>query len=164
MAVRGRRKAASYAQHGRHPIANHGAAQATVSEALIRGWLFYPAAGPWRSAVSAPAQAHPRHLRGWWLRHGEGEPPRASRASRYLLLPRMEWLSPARRMAGGPAPALSSGELAQALAAHFAAHHQAQIVAEVVRDAAGWWAECARGVVVAADWPAPPPAAGRARR
>jgi hypothetical protein len=148
---------------GRHPIANHGATQATVSEALIRGWLFYPAAGAWRSAAGAPAHAHPRHHHGWWLRHGGGEPPRASRASRFLLLPRMEWLSPARRHPG--APALSLGELVQALSAHFAAHHQALIVAEVRRDAAGWWAECARGVVVGANWPAPPPpAAGRTRR
>jgi hypothetical protein len=159
-------KLARIAEHqlplGRHPIANHGARQATVSEALVRGWLFYPAAGPWRSAAHAPAHAHPRHLHGWWLRHGGGEPPRASRASRYLLLPRLEWLSPARRRAG--APALSSGELAQALAAHFAVHHQALIVAEVTRDAAGWWAECARGVVVAATWPAPPPARERTPR
>jgi hypothetical protein len=150
---------------GRHPIANHGVTQATVSEALLRGWLFYPAAGPWRDAPGAPAHAHPRHLRGWWLRHGEGEPPRASRASRYLLLARLEWLSPARRSAGAPAQALSAPELAQALATHFAAHHQALIVAEVQRDHAGWWAECARGVVVAPRWPAPPPAAPpRARR
>jgi hypothetical protein len=147
---------------GRHPIANHGATQATVSEALIRGWLFYPARGPWRGAGDAPAHAHPRHLRGWWLRHGEGEPPRASRASRYLLLPRLAWLSPARRPAGAPAQALSAGELAQAMAVHFAVHHQALVVAEVQRDHAGWWAECARGVVVAPRWPAaPPPAPAR---
>ncbi len=149
---------------GRHPIANHGAAQATVSTALIRGWLFYPAAGPWRSSAPAPAHAHPRHLRGWWLRQGEGEPPRASRASRFLLLPRLEWLSPARREAGAPAQALSAAELGQALAAHFTAHHQALVVAEVQRDGSGWWAECARGVVVAPRWPAPPPSAGARAR
>jgi hypothetical protein len=145
---------------GRHPVANHGASQATVSEALIRGWLFYPAAGPWRSAPGAPAHAHARHHRGWWLRHGEGEPPCSGRASRFLLLPRLEWLSPARRPAGAQAQALSAHELAQALARHFAGHHQALIVAEVQRDHAGWWAECARGVVVAPAWPAPPPAPG----
>jgi uncharacterized protein len=150
---------------GRHPIANHGATRATVSEALLRGWLFYPAAGPWRSAPGAPAHAHARHLRGWWLRHGEGEPPRASRASRYLLLPRLAWLSPARHPAGAPAQLLSANELVQALATHFAARHQALIVAEVQRDGEGWWAECARGVVVAARWPAaPPPAPAPPRR
>jgi len=138
---------------GRHPIANQGAAQATHSEAFLKGWLFYPAELNWRSCPSAPAHAHPRHRRGWWLRHGTADAPQAARASRYLVLPRLAWLSPARCPRGRHAGLLSGRELQAALARHFAEHVHGAIIAEVQSDSEGWWAEVARGVVVHPLWP-----------
>jgi hypothetical protein len=138
---------------GRHPAANHGATQMARSEAFLKGWLFRPAAGDWRGDARAPDGADPRHLRGWWLRHGDGEAPRSSRASRFALPERLHWLSPVRRPRGGHAGALSLNELGTALDDHFAHHHDAVLVAEVQPDREGWWGEIARGFVVAADWP-----------
>jgi hypothetical protein len=138
---------------GRHPIANQGASRPTWSEAFIKGWLFYPADRDWRTITASPAQAHPHHPRGWWLRHGAADIPRESRTSRFLLLPRNEWLSPARRQRSGHAGVLSGTELVRCLEQHFRQHQHAVIIAEVQSDLEGWWAECARGTVVHPDWP-----------
>jgi hypothetical protein len=139
---------------GRHPLANHGATQATVSEAFLKGWLFSPldAAGQVRR-IPSPRGAHPDHGRGWWRRHGEGPLPRASRAARFIVLPRLAWLSPARQPRRGGLPAWAPGELEAFLTGHFARRIDAVLVAEVQPDRAGWWAETARGFVVAPAWP-----------
>lgn len=134
---------------GRHPLATHGASAPVVSEAFLKGWLFYP---PGRSGP-LPTGSEPAHGRGWWLRHGDGDIPVAARASRFLLLPRLSWMPPARQARGGTPP-LAIGELRQRLDAHFRHAHQAQLIAEVQPDRDGWWAEVARGFVVSSSWPA----------
>jgi hypothetical protein len=133
---------------GRHPLATHGASAPVVSEAFLKGWLFYP---PGRAAPP-PAGAAPLHGQGWWLRHGSADIPTSARASRFLVLPRLAWMPPARQARGGPPP-LAAGELRQRLDEHFRHGHQAQLIAEVQPDREGWWAEVARGFVVAAAWP-----------
>lgn len=134
---------------GRHPLATHGASGPVQSEAFLRGWLFTPpgAGGP------APEGGAAGHGHGWWLRHGERDLPAASRASRFAVLPRLAWMPPAR-LKPGKTPPVSANELAQHLDRHFRDAIDAVLVVEVQRDREGWWAEVARGFVVAPAWPA----------
>ena len=151
---------------GRHPLASIGADQPVRSEAFLRGWLFAPAS----TQEFRPLGSAPNHARGWWLRYGEQTIPAASRASRFAILPRLAWMPPARLAPGTSSP-ISGSELAQQLDQHFGqvshlshlsrlshlnlrpAVANSVLIAEVQRDAAGWWAEVARGFVVHAQWP-----------
>lgn len=131
---------------GRHPLAS--IEQPVRSEAFLRGWLFAPAG----TTSYGPVGSTPDHGRGWWVRHGEQAVPTASRASRFVVLPRLAWMPPARRAPGTPPP-ISGSELAQYLDQHFRSLPKAVLIAEVQRDDAGWWAEVARGFVVHRQWP-----------
>jgi len=141
---------------GRHPnanlpLTNNDTNLPVQSEAYLRGWLF-TATG---TEDAGPIGSAPGHGQGWWLRHGEGEVRSTSRASRFVVLPRLAWMPPARLAPGGT-PAISGGELAQYLDHHFRTLAKAVLIAEVQRDAAGWWAEISRGFVLHPQWPVQP--------
>ncbi|MEQ6291454.1 DUF1853 family protein [Vogesella sp. GCM10023246] len=107
----------------------------------LSGWLFYP---------GAPRPAFPFNADaccGWWRRLSEPWPQHAA-DSRWLLLPRLSWLAPAR------AEAAAVLTLVQ-LQAELAAVDGARLVAELTPGADGDWHEIARGFVVRDDWPLP---------
>ncbi|MBA3686343.1 MAG: DUF1853 family protein [Planctomycetes bacterium] len=126
-----------------------------TSEALLRGWLFYPATEDWARPSVVPAAAAPGHGRGWWLRHGETEVPAAARSSRFHILRRPEWLSPVHLPDDGATVPIAANDLAGRLVRHFRQNHAPVLVAELRRDGDGWWRELARGFVVHARWPVP---------
>ncbi|HYE06263.1 MAG TPA: DUF1853 family protein [Planctomycetota bacterium] len=121
-----------------------------TSEAFLKGWLFHPVDGP---IEPSPAGASPDHGRGWWLHHGEHEPPQAARSSRYLVPERLEWLAPQHRPDDGSLPPLSHRQLLKRLERSFERHMAAVLVCEVQRDQHGWWREIDRGFVVHPRWP-----------
>ena len=124
-----------------------------ISEAFLRGWLFYPADGEWRAPTFAPDGVHPDHPRGWWLRHGAIDPPCSARSSRFLLPARPDWLAPLHRPDDGTTKPLAQGEMVAALVRHFHQHDDPRLVCELRRDGDGWWQEIARGFVVHPRWP-----------
>lgn len=132
---------------GRHPTVPRHPRWPTISEALILGWLLQPLGGHWPAA----AHAAPDHLRGWWLRHGEHEAPRGSRAARFAIIPPDGWMTTVTL--ASTAPVLAPRELSAHLRRHFVGQTSAVLVAEVVRASHGGWREVARGAVVHARWP-----------
>ncbi len=123
---------------------------AMASAAFLKGWLFHPVD---EGVAPSPTGASPDHCRGWWLHHGEHEPPQAARSSRYLLPDRLEWLSPQHRPDDGSVPPLSHRQLMKRLERSFDRHMAAVLVCEVQRDEHGWWREIDRGFVVHPVWP-----------
>jgi len=127
---------------GSHPAARACLPQPlAAARALVKGWLFYPPG----VAVPAAAGLHPEHCRGFWRPlaqldelPGEG----------YALLPRLDWLAPARLAA---AEALDRAALRAALHAHFAASDRPLLVA-VLDVSDGEALETARGFIVPDDW------------
>ncbi len=134
---------------GHHPAVPRHATWPTVSEALLLGWLLQPVGQEW-PLVSGAA---PDHLRGWWLRHGEHEPPQRSRASRFTIIPADGWMT--WGTLPGESPVLSARELSTHLRQHFARATTVVLVAEVIRDEEGGWREIGRGAVVHPRWPLP---------
>ena len=136
------RKLASQLALGCHPAARlpQGFAGCPAYSRLT-GWLFYPHAPQPQFPCNADA------CRGWWRRLSEPWPQHAA-DSRWLLLPRLCWLAPAR--AAGDA-VLTLVQL-QALLAEA---DGARLVAELAPGADGDWHEIARGFVVRDDWPLP---------
>jgi hypothetical protein len=128
-------------------LASHPAAQpllpqpVDVAQALVKGWLFYPAGqAPALGGISQP------HCHGFWmtLAHSaqlEGE--------RYVMMPRLDWLAPLKTAAA--TPTMDRAELQAALADHMAGAPAPVMVAEV-RQQGEWLVEARRGFVVPDDW------------
>ena len=135
---------------GQHPDVPRHPTWPTVSEALILGWALQPLNQPWPDLLGAA----PDHLRGWWVRHGEQDVPRASRAARFVVIPPDRWI--AFVALPNASTVLAPGELSTHLRHHFANHENAVFVAEVVRNAHGHWQELTRGAVVHQRWPEMP--------
>jgi uncharacterized protein len=135
---------------GQHPDVPRHPTWPTVSEALILGWLLQPIDKQWPDLLGAA----PDHLRGWWLRHGEHDIPRASRAARFVIIPPDHWM--AFIELPNASSVLAPGELSTYLRHHFSNHENAVLVAEVVRNANGQWQEVTRGAVVHKRWPEMP--------
>jgi len=126
-------------------LSQHPAAQAVLKElpilaqALIKGWLFYPAKPPSVPGVNRD------HCRGFWrplsdfaeLRH-DG----------FLILPRLRWLSPARSAAD---QCMGGRAALNALERHFAADAMPVMIAlmELEGEEA---VEAERGFIVPDDW------------
>ena len=115
------------------------------------GYLFQP----WRGRQVSPAGAHPRHLRGHWLRQRDWpaysrQHPTSHSHARWQPLPRSNWLAPAR---------LSSAAVWQA--SDFdswvgleSARPQPWLLVRLEGDAQGYWCERERLFLVPDDWPA----------
>ena len=76
-----------------HPAAAQYLLQSvTCAQALVRGWLFYDAA---ESVPVLPSELGiaTEHCRGFWCELAALD---LSLAEHYLILPRLEWLAPAR--------------------------------------------------------------------
>jgi len=124
-----------------HPAARTVLPQpVAAAEALVKGWLFYPAGDyPLSPALGVCAA----HCHGFWCGIGE-----LAEAQRYAVLPRLAWLAPARLPAGA---ALDRAGLEQSLAALFDNDRMPVLVA-LLRLQDGQALETARGFIVPEGW------------
>ncbi|MGV7211358.1 DUF1853 family protein [Oxalobacteraceae bacterium A2-2] len=128
-------------------LADHPAAQALLArpvrraQALVKGWLFYPAgAQPRMEGIAAP------HCHGFWMTHGEAA---TLPGGRYVLLPRMQWLAPWK---GAPdSVEMDKQAWLQALDEHMASA-ATPIMTAVVAEQDGWLVEQRRGFIVPDGW------------
>jgi uncharacterized protein len=116
------------------------------AQAYIKGYLFYPPNTPQANIHGLSSQ----HLRGWWIRHGQAL-PQSHPDTRWVILSRLRWLSPAHLAAN--AAVMRYTEMNTTLAAHFAQNDEPLLLAELQADGAGRWDEVRRGFVVRAGWP-----------
>ena len=155
-------------------LADHPAAQevlprpVTAAQALVKGWLFYPAGEVAEGVVNTVAQGvagavantvpvipgiTPDHCRGRWLTLAGFADDAAGAGERFVVMPRLQWLAPLKVRAGDVPPPASRDSLAAVLAEKFAADSSPVMVASLrVED--GWLLEDARAFVVRDDWPA----------
>jgi uncharacterized protein len=115
--------------------------------AFIKGYLFYHATF---SAACDVQGVSDTHLSGWWIRHCVDELPQRAQDSRWLVLPRMRWLSPVRLPTTHEV--LTQAALHSLLTTHFAQYQEALLIAELQRNVDGWQ-EVSRGFVVCKSWP-----------
>lgn len=127
--------------------ANHQHVDA--AQAFVKGMLFYHV----DTQPEIAAGVSTMHLHGWWLRHRKDMLRQQSPASRWMVLPRLRWLSPARLPAQAKVMTLS--ELIVMLEIHFNKMNIALLLAELQQDQQGDWLEVSRGFVVSTDWPTP---------
>lgn len=118
------------------------------ARAFIKGYLFYHASSPAGSAVPGISA---QHLRGWWARHRLDNLPQVSSKSRWILLPRLSWLAPARLHA--EAEVMTCEALNTRLDTHFSTSPDAMLIFEMQQSASGRWEEISRGFVVCKTWP-----------
>ena len=129
-------------QLSRHPLARRVLPPdfvACASQARLAGWFFYS-----RPSRPMPPLAADQ-LQGWFSPLLQPWPS-SSPASRWMWLPRLSWLAPARV---AEAEVREQHSLRQEL-------HQAvvpQLVAELLPLGDGYWEEVARGFVVPPGWP-----------
>lgn len=128
-----------------HPAAAQYLPQpVTRAQALVKGWLFY---GETTEAASVPAALgiSAQHCRGFWCELSALE---AGDDDRYLVLPRLEWLAPARAVASRT---LSGAQLREAVQLLFSETLAPVMIA--VCDVEGDVAlERRRGFLVPDDW------------
>jgi hypothetical protein len=133
-------------QLGSHPAAQEFLPRPVVSaKALVKGWLFYPA-----GAYFAMDGIAAGHCRGFWCALSELG---GMEADRFLILPRLQWLSPYR--ASSAAWMLDRAQLVAELTDHFAATGTPVLVAlvrEQVSKGAVSIVETERGFIVPDDW------------
>ena len=138
------RKLQTQLQLSHHPVARRVLPPDFVgcaSYARLAGWFFYPEA----TLPTPPLAAD--QLQGWTCPLLESWPS-SSPASRWIWLPRLSWLAPARVAEAAVREQHSlRQELQQA--------EVPQLVAELLPVGDGHWEEVARGFVVPPGWPAP---------
>lgn len=129
-------------QLSRHPLARRVLPPdfvACASQARLAGWFFYS-----RSSRPMPPLAADQ-LQGWFSPLLQPWPS-SSPASRWMWLPRLSWLAPARVAEAEVREQHSlRQELRQAVVP--------QLVAELLPLGDGYWEEVARGFVVPPGWP-----------
>lgn len=125
------------------------------SELLLKGYLFYP-----RIEVEAPMICAGRnlsncHLKGWWSRFPISTLPRVKTGTRWLVLDKIQWLSPALLCAGdGDIETLfGDSELMDYCESHFGVETRSLLIAEMIEGEAGDWREIRRGFIVHPVWP-----------
>ncbi|GAA4411470.1 hypothetical protein GCM10011450_28310 [Advenella faeciporci] len=103
--------------------------QVNQSGVYLKGWLFYPLLDQdWNSylypGTSTLECLNPEHNKGWWLRFSHFLPRLAGQSTsiRWLILPRLYWLSEA--WASAP-QTLDAAQLAHQLEQHFLANNPA---------------------------------------
>ena len=126
-----------------HPAAQTLLPQAVVSaQALIKGWLFYPTAGSQPRVVPGVASDH---CRGFWRPLSELD---AIEHHRFLVLPRLRWLAPARAALSA---CLDRAALATALHEHFS-HDSLPVMIALMEQDGEHAVEVERGFIVPDDW------------
>ena len=123
--------------------------QLDKTQAFIKGYLFYHASAYSKMEIPGVSAAH---LSGWWMRHSLEQIPQASADSRWVILPRLRWLAPARLAAD--AEVMTFAQLNSRLSEHFNLSKDALLIFEVSRTEKSEWQEISRGFVVCETWPA----------
>lgn len=138
--------------------AQHLSALPVKSKAFIKGYLFYPAT--WGDSDSVPEcysglytsfDVSLAHLRGWWLRFGEIAIPKRFEDSRWLVLPKLRWLSAA--WCTESEILLDDAGVENYCTNQLKKDNSSLLLAEMQRGTEGWF-EVSRGFVVAPNWPA----------
>ncbi len=118
------------------------------AQAFIKGYLFYHASTLGNKDIQGVSAAH---LRGWWVRHSLEKVPQNCATSRWIILPRLGWLAPAR--VAENTQMMDEAALAEHLTLHFTEHSDAVLVFEMARSDTGDYLEISRGFVVGKSWP-----------
>lgn len=127
----------------RHPAAQlHLPQPVTSAQALIKGWLFYHDGDP---APNRDLGVSDAHCSGFWCTLAELD---ARNAERYVVLPRLSWLAPAKT---DFSQSLSRKSLREMLAAHFQ-NDTMPVLAAVVERQGNHAVETDRGFIVPEDW------------
>lgn len=130
-------------------LGEHPAAQAVLphplaaAQALVKGWLFHRRGA---TLALAPLGISEHHCRGWWCTLQELDTHLAHYG---VILPRIQWLAPARLPLH---EALELNALKQQLQAHFA-HDRMPLMVAALRREDDAWLETERGFVVPDAWP-----------
>ncbi|HEY6772711.1 MAG TPA: DUF1853 family protein [Oxalicibacterium sp.] len=113
-----------------------------LAQALVKGWLFYPDGDAGSSHMYGTS---PSHCRGFWCALSEME---NHSGERYAILPRLQWLAPARLPWH---ETMAKSALLTHLSAHFAHDTMPVMVARMME-----YGDCAieaeRGFIVPDDW------------
>jgi hypothetical protein len=132
-------------------LSQHPAAQKLLpqpiaqAQALVKGWLFYRG---YRANVAQPAATQgvsAPHCRGFWCPLGGLD---AIPGEHFLVLPRLEWLAPAKESGDR---CLDRHQLSEFLRAHFAVDAMPVLLAILERDGESYL-ETNRGFIVPDDW------------
>ncbi|MBO3276544.1 DUF1853 family protein [Pseudomonas schmalbachii] len=113
----------------------------------LGGYLFYP----WPQDCPPPAGADPRHLRGRWLHRRDWDLYRRQSSGRWQMLPRAQWLSPARI---SPEQSWDEAQFEQWLEQLPEDGFPQMLARLTLRD--GDWQECERLFLVSDRWPDEP--------
>ena len=126
-----------------HPAAqSYLPQQVTSTQAFIKGWLFYQQEQTWFPqglGVSAT------HCRGYWCALSDLQ---LDHEARYILLPRLRWLAPAKVMLSA---SLDAVDVRQALLQHVKQEHSPMLLVTLALTASDGLEIC-RGFVVPDDW------------
>lgn len=130
-------------------LAEHPAAAACLpgpiarAQALVKGWLFYHGSTP---LDAEPAGVTQVHCQGFWRSLREFAP---GSAGMFTILPRLDWLPPAKVC---KEQAMTADAFHAAANAHFAGNSTPLLVALLEEDEDGWLLERDRGFIVPDDW------------
>lgn len=133
-------------------LSAHPAAQAllpapvTSAQALVKGWLFYPPqVAPRMGGISGA------HCHGYWMTRSAAQ---QLQGEAFVLLPRLQWLAPARLplAPAGESQVLDKAELLLALDDHQAQSRAPVMVAQLMEQGDSL-IEMRRGFVVPDAWP-----------
>jgi hypothetical protein len=128
-------------------LSKHAAAQihlpqaVSQAQAMVKGWLFYPLGQLQETGVFGTS---PAHCRGFWCALADMN----LHAERYAILPRLQWLAPARL-------ALSQTMNVQALQNHlteYFMHDTMPVLVALLEVTDGGAFEKSRGFIVPDDW------------
>lgn len=129
-----------------HPAAQIHLPQAVAAaQALVKGWLFYHADDPCAAPSMGVSVAH---CRGFWCAWSELQRESHEPDARYVMLPRLSWLAPAKVRIE---QTLSRQQLLESLQVHFAQDTMPVLVAQLAEHG-GWMLEARRGFIVPDDW------------
>jgi hypothetical protein len=129
-------------------LSTHPAARAALTEpvqsaaALIKGWLFYPVPAQRPSPALGLAADH---CRGFWTELRELP---AISGARYLLLERLQWLTPAVAELAGT---MDHAQL-QAHLLELFRQQAIPVMIAIMEEEGGRWIETDRGFIVPDDW------------
>jgi len=128
------------------------------SELFLKGYLFYPVDNDTASEHCAGMRISSCHLRGWWCRYPDLKLPRIKPDSKWLVLDKARWLSPAYLDTNvtdnlEQFELLTEAEVIVFCKYHFAEHAESILFAEMIQASEGCWQEIKRGFVVNPKWP-----------
>jgi len=134
-------------------LLNEKGFETVQAQTFFKGYLFYPVSCDWQNPQGLPENLAQDHLKGWWTYANRLELPESTASDRWRILPRLEWLA-SRAFHGTHSPGLMSRtELLEFLDRHFSNNRQSLLIAQMARDAMGFWQEQSRGFAVSALWP-----------